>query len=131
MTPTHSLTPPLLLHLGLQVTRHDLQELMPTIRDAIHRASFVAVDCEMTGLFDYEPKPWYLDDMQTRYEDVRCMQRGCGRVLELHCAALMQTLSSHAALGTLARHHLTKMLHEDWDPLLPGLSTHPSESPTC
>lgn len=43
---------------------------MPTIRDAIDHASFVAVDCEMTGLFDYEPKPWYLDDMQTRYEDV-------------------------------------------------------------
>lgn len=56
--------------LGLQVTRHNLQELMPTIRDAIDHASFVAVDCEMTGLFDYEPKPWYLDDMQTRYEDV-------------------------------------------------------------
>ncbi|KAL6784488.1 hypothetical protein ACKKBF_B02010 [Auxenochlorella protothecoides x Auxenochlorella symbiontica] len=83
----------------MEVTRHNLQELMPTIRDAIDHASFVAVDCEMTGLFDYEPKPWYLDDMQTRYEDVAANAQKFG-LIQIGLAAFAPSLTG---LGWVAK----------------------------
>lgn len=56
--------------LTAQVTRDTFHEALPLVRQALSEASFVAIDCEMSGLFDYDSRPWLLDDIDTRYHDV-------------------------------------------------------------
>ena len=53
-----------------QVTRHNFDEALQSIKNAINECDFVAFDCEMTGLFLDNNEASYLDDMPLRYYKV-------------------------------------------------------------
>ena len=57
-----------------QVTRHNFDEMLPLVRQALTDCSFFAIDCEMTGLFTKDNNngrerraPVFLDDIEDRY----------------------------------------------------------------
>jgi hypothetical protein len=35
--------------MAVDITKHNLKEMLPTIQDALDRCTFFALDCEMTG----------------------------------------------------------------------------------
>lgn len=60
-----------------QVTRHNFNDTLPIVKEALDECHFFSFDCEMTGLFvsnknglaDGKP-PVYLHDMEDRYEEL-------------------------------------------------------------
>lgn len=56
--------------LRAQVTRHNLAEALPLVRQALADCQFFAIDCEMTGLFLEDKQGSYLDDCEDRYREV-------------------------------------------------------------
>lgn len=51
---------------AVDITKHNFNEVLPAVKQALERCSFFAVDCEMTGLHTDGFKHEYLDDHQSR-----------------------------------------------------------------
>lgn len=58
--------------MSVDITRHNFKDALPTVREALEKCTFYALDCEMTGLFTDGNKHEYLDDMQARYAVEAC-----------------------------------------------------------
>eukprot|EP00878_Enallax_costatus_P036643 GHUV01041171.1.p1 GENE.GHUV01041171.1~~GHUV01041171.1.p1 ORF type:complete len:158 (-),score=14.20 GHUV01041171.1:18-491(-) len=52
--------------MSVDITRQNLKDSLPAVREALDKCSFYALDCEMTGLFTDGNKHEYLDDIQAR-----------------------------------------------------------------
>lgn len=66
----HGLALPNILYF-LQVTRHNFEEVLPAVREALAACHFFALDLEMTGLHVRESRFSFHDDIQDQYEQVR------------------------------------------------------------
>eukprot|EP00892_Ulva_mutabilis_P009389 jgi/Ulvmu1/6822/UM031_0026.1 len=60
---------------AVDVTRHNFDEALQSIKAAIEECDFVAFDCEMTGLFLDNNEASYLDDMPLRYYKMHASAR--------------------------------------------------------
>ena len=55
----------------MQITIDNFEAMLPAVAHAVEGATFLAFDCEMTGLFLDTNKHAQLDDMAARYDKAR------------------------------------------------------------
>ncbi|CAG8499794.1 12272_t:CDS:10 [Ambispora gerdemannii] len=60
----------------MEVLKDNFQELLPVIEEAIHGSDFIAIDTELTGLYERVERIKSFDDPQSRYSKFLIVQFG-------------------------------------------------------